>query len=133
MNARTCMSALMLLCCLHVAAVEQDAEYSMLDGVGRGFANLLTGTIEVPRCVTFYSVQWPVIGFLPGVLQGSGMTAVRAFGGVLDLLTLGYLSPGNTLYDAMEAPLFPWQAPWLPRSDDDIASCVRESAVADNC
>ncbi len=107
--------SLVMLCCLVCTAGAQDADdHTLLDGLGRGGANLLAGWLELPRCITYYSVEYPVIGFLPGVLQGGGMTVVRAFGGVIDVLTLGYLSPGNTVYDAVEEPLLPWEAPWLP-------------------
>jgi hypothetical protein len=132
MNARTLVVALVVACCLRVAGAEQDAGYSLLDGVGRGFANLFTGAIELPRCMTFYAVQWPAVGAIPGAIQGAGMTAVRAIGGVVDLFTVGYLEPGNTVYDAMEEPLFPWQALWLPTSDDEMASRAGVPVIAAN-
>ena len=94
-------------------------EYSMLDGIGRGFANITVGWLEIPRGITFYSVEYPFIGIIPGILQGAGMTGVRAVGGLVDIITLGYLCPGNTVYDGMDEPLYPWQAPWLPTAEEE--------------
>lgn len=112
--ARMIVTLLMVWCVLCAASARGAQEHSLIDGLGRAGANLLAGWLELPQCVTYYSVEYPVIGFVPGVLQGAGMTAVRAFGGVIDLLTAGYLAPGNTVYDAVEEPLLPWDGPWLP-------------------
>ncbi len=115
MNVARITVTLAIVSCLMWAASARGAEeHSLLDGLARGGANLLAGWLEVPQCITYYSVEYPVIGFVPGVLQGAGMTVVRAFGGVIDLLTIGYLAPGSTVYDAVEEPLLPWDGPWLP-------------------
>ncbi|MCX7847310.1 MAG: hypothetical protein N2595_04700 [bacterium] len=89
-------------------------DHTLLKGLGRGVANLVVGWLEIPQCLTYYAVEYPVIGVVPGALQGAGMTVVRAFGGVIDLVTVGYLAPGNTVYDAVEEPLLPWEGAWLP-------------------
>jgi hypothetical protein len=101
--------------------IKEKEHYSLLDGVKRGFANLLAGWIEAPRGMVYYSVDYPVIGIIPGAFEGAGMTFIRTVGGAIDLLTIGYLSPGNTVYDTMDAPMLPWESPWLPapESDDD--------------
>lgn len=112
--ARMTGMVLLVLSLLCAGRARGAEGHSLLDGLGRGGANLLAGWLELPQCVTYYSVEYPVIGFVPGVLQGAGMTVVRAFGGVIDLLTIGYLAPGNTVYDAVEEPLLPWDGPWLP-------------------
>jgi len=108
------VTVVMAVCVVSAASARGAEEHSMIKGLGRGGANLLAGWLELPQCITYYSVEYPVIGFVPGVLQGAGMTVVRAFGGVIDLLTVGYLAPGSTVYDAMEEPLLPWEGPWLP-------------------
>jgi len=101
--------------------IKEKEHYSLLDGVKRGFANLLAGWIEAPRGMVYYSVDYPVIGIIPGAFEGAGMTFIRTAGGAIDLITIGYLSPGNTVYDTMDAPMMPWESPWLPapESDDD--------------
>jgi len=113
-SARKIVTLVMAVCVADAACARGAEEHNMVKGLGRGGANLLAGWLELPQCVTYYSVEYPVIGFVPGVLQGAGMTVVRAFGGVIDLLTAGYLAPGNTVYDAVEEPLLPWDGPWLP-------------------
>ncbi len=101
------------------ASEEAEDGYNMLDGIGRGFANITLGWLEIPRGLTYYSVEYPVIGVIPGAMQGGGMTLVRAVGGVVDFITLGYLRPGNTVYDGMDEPLYPWQSPWLPPAEEE--------------
>ena len=107
-----------LLMSIAVSSVSAD-DYNMLDGLGRGFANITLGWLEIPRGLTYYSVEYPVIGVIPGVMQGAGMTVVRTVGGLVDFITLGFLRPGNTVYDGMDEPLYPWQAPWLPTEEEE--------------
>jgi len=109
-----------LCACLLTGLARSEETYSTLDGIGRGVANLFAGWLEIPRCMTFCTVAWPGVGIVPGALQGSGMTVVRTLGGLVDVCTLGYLSPGTTIYDSMEAPMLPWQGPWLPTKDNDL-------------
>jgi len=99
--------------------ISEEGSYSLMDGIGRGFANLLAGWIEAPRGMVYYSVEYPVIGIIPGAFEGVGMTVIRTFGGAIDILTIGYLSPGNTVYDTMDAPMLPCESPWLPVPEDD--------------
>ena len=91
----------------------------MIDGLSRGFANILAGWIEAPRGMVYYSVEWPIIGIIPGTLEGAGMAFIRTIGGALDLFTVGYLSPGETVYDTMDAPMLPWESPWLPSPENE--------------
>lgn len=102
--------------------ISEEGGYSLIDGIGRGFANLLAGWIEAPRGMVYYSIDWPVIGIIPGAFEGTGMTLIRTVGGAIDILTIGYLSPGNTVYDTMDAPMMPWESSWIPvpESDDDL-------------
>ena len=100
------------------AAADTNA-YSMGSGILRGFANILVGWIEIPRCLTYNAVDYPVIGIVPGAFEGAGMTLIRAGGGLIDLLTLGFLAPGHTVYDSMEAPMLPWESPWLPSKEPE--------------
>ena len=99
--------------------IKEKEHYSLLDGVKRGFANLLAGWIEAPRGMVYYSVDYPVIGIIPGAFEGAGMTFIRTVGGAIDLLTIGYLSPGNTVYDTMDAPMLPWDSPRLPSPENE--------------
>ena len=120
---------------LQVNAQDENSQvkkkkYSLIDGIERGFANILAGWIEAPRGMVYYSVEWPVIGIIPGAFEGAGLTFIRTIGGGIDLITIGYLTPGNTVYDTMDIPMLPWQSPWLPapesnRDDnEDLINCV---------
>jgi len=114
-----------LLASLHVYAEndnpqpKEKKQYSMIDGLSRGFANILAGWIEAPRGMVYYSVEWPIIGIIPGTLEGAGMAFIRTIGGAVDLFTIGYLSPGDTVYDTMDAPMLPWESPWLPSPENE--------------
>jgi hypothetical protein len=125
---RQLMVAVLTGACLMTCAVRGEdpaKNYQMIDGVGRGCANILCGAIEIPQNATYYAVEWPFIGVIPGIIQGSGMMAVRAFGGLVDLLTIGYLAPGSTVYDAMDEPLYPWQGPWVPTEEENADKATR--------
>lgn len=101
--------------------ISEEGGYSLMDGIGRGFANLLAGWIEAPRGMVYYAVEYPVIGIIPGAFEGTGMTIIRTVGGAIDLLTIGYLVPGDTVYDTMDAPMLPWESPWIPVPEDEDA------------
>ena len=91
-----------------------EKEYSFMEGISRGLANSFCGVIEVPRNMMYYSYEYPIVGILPGAIEGLGMGLFRTFGGIVDLLTVGALPPGHTMYDLMVEPLYPWDSPWLP-------------------
>ena len=99
--------------------ISEEGGYSLMNGIGRGFANLLAGWIEAPRGMVYYSIEYPVIGIIPGAFEGTGMTIIRTFGGAIDILTIGYLVPGDTVYDTMDAPMMPWESPWIPIPEDE--------------
>jgi len=117
-RAKRFIAATIVISFLAGFSVHAD-DYTLIDGVGRGFANILAGWLEVPRGLTYYAVEYPVIGVVPGALEGAGMTGIRAVGGLIDILTIGYLRPGRTVYDTMDAPLYPWESPWLPPPDEE--------------
>jgi len=99
--------------------INQNGQYRMIDGIGRGFANILAGWLEAPRGLVYYSVEYPVIGIIPGAFEGAGMFFIRTIGGAVDIITFGYLDPGNTVYDTMDAPMLPWESPWLPAPESE--------------
>jgi len=77
----------------------------------RGGANVLTGWLELPRCVVYSSVEIPIVGLVFGGIQGSGYAAWRTILGLTDLGTIGLT--GDKLYSE-EFPDFVWQADWIP-------------------
>ena len=98
--------------------IQKQEEHTKLKGLERGLANMFLGVIELPRNMFYYSVEYPVVGLVPGTLQGAGLTIMRVVGGVADLITVGYLAPGRTIYDMMDVPLYPWESPWMPEPKD---------------
>ena len=120
MNAtRSLTMATVLGMCLCAAAAPSADTYKQSDGIGRGFANLFAGWLEVPQCMTYFAVEWPGIGIVPGAIQGAGMTVIRTLGGVIDLFTVGFLHPDATVYNAMDEPMLPWEGPWIPVPEKD--------------
>lgn len=79
--------------------------------MGRGLTNVATCWMEVFRCMIYRNSQAPFWGFIAGAVEGSGMTAVRAFTGVTDILFVGF-EPGN-IFEPRFAE-FVWQSPWIP-------------------
>lgn len=119
MNAtRSLVMATVLSLCLCTAVARSADTYEQTDGVCRGLANLFAGWLEIPQCMTYFTVEWPGIGIVPGTIQGAGMTVIRTVGGVIDLVTIGFLPPDSTVYNAMDEPMLPWEGPWIPVNDE---------------
>ena len=119
MNRTQRVAAVAIVVSLLIPLQARSEDHSLLDGIGRGFANIVVGWLEIPRGITYYAVEYPVIGVIPGALEGGGMTLIRAIGGLVDVVTIGYLPPGRTVYDTMDAPMMPWESPWLPPDDEN--------------
>ena len=88
----------------------QSVGAAMRYGLGRGFANLLTCWLEVPRNLSFEATARPLSAPLLGPLSGASYTAMRAVYGVVDLLSAGYT--GRYSYSSL-MPDYAWQSPWL--------------------
>ena len=99
------------------AAVEPTAEESgwtrNLNNVGRGAANIVTCFLEIPRCMVYRNSQVPFWGFIDGAVRGSGLTVLRAFSGVTDLVFLGF--DYGKMYNQTDFRDYVWESPWLPR------------------
>ena len=81
--------------------------------VGRGFVNVATCWMEVPRCLVYYNSQVPVLGLVVGACQGAGLTAIRAFAGVADILSFGYMS--DSIYTSCHGfKEWVWDERWVP-------------------
>ena len=79
--------------------------------IGRGFVNLVTCWLEVPRCMLYQNSNIPVIGLAIGAGQGGLFTSGRAISGVADILFLGF---DYGLMFSKQFPNFVWQADWVP-------------------
>jgi hypothetical protein len=82
--------------------------------MGRGFMNIGTCWMEVFRCMVYRNSEVPFWGFIAGSIEGTGLTAMRAFGGVTDVLFLGFGFDG--LYGGQFKD-FVWQSPWVPKEE----------------
>lgn len=110
--------AVMLMVCLcagfAVAAEESESESmmtKMADNMGRGFVNVLTGWMEVPRGLWYEGSRNPYYGHVVGLINGSFLTVARTAGGVADLATFGLTGPG--IYGE-SFPVYVWDAKWNP-------------------
>lgn len=81
-------------------------------GIARGFANLTTGWLEIPRGLIYENARIPVVGFMTGPVKGAFLTTWRELAGVTDVLALGLTGKG--LYYRDVVPDFVWDAEWIP-------------------
>lgn len=96
------------------AAVEQQP--GNFECIGRGFVNIGTCYFELPRCMIYDNAQVPFWGFIQGTVTGAALTGWRAFGGLMDIFSLGF--SGNTFY-TNNFPEYAWQAPWVPKPEPE--------------
>jgi len=81
-------------------------------GIARGFANVATGWLEIPRGLVYENARIPVVGFLTGPVKGAFLTTWRELAGVTDVLAFGLTGKG--LYYKEVVPDFVWDAQWIP-------------------
>jgi len=84
----------------------------------RGWANLMTGWLEVPRGIIYENSRIPLVGFVAGPVKGSFLATWREVAGAMDVVCFGLTRKG--LYTA-EVPEFVWDATWLPECPDEPA------------
>ncbi len=94
------------------------AKMRPLHNLGRGFANLGTAPLEIPRCMIYDNGLVPLIGIVWGAPEGAIFTTGRMLGGLFDILTCGF--SGKCIYNE-GFPEFVWDAPWLPPEEDSDA------------
>jgi putative exosortase-associated protein (TIGR04073 family) len=81
-------------------------------GMARGFANIMTGWLEIPRGLVYENARIPVVGFVTGPVKGAFLTTWRELAGVTDVMTFGLTGKG--LYYKDVVPDFVWDAQWIP-------------------
>lgn len=79
--------------------------------VGRGLTNIGTCALEMPRCMLYDNSEVPFWGAIAGAFEGAGCTAMRAFAGVVDVISFGF--DAGRVYDENFRD-FVWQSKWLP-------------------
>lgn len=116
-----------LLRAAHVEADECISEKPINPayGLARGFGNIMSGWLELPRGIIYENARIPLVGFVAGPVKGAFLMTWREVAGVTDVLCMGLTGKG--LYTAM-VPDFVWDAHWLPqpREYKATAGALRE-------
>ena len=101
-----------------MAAENNANERSCADNfynMGRGLVNMATCWLEVPRCLVYHNSQLPVLGVVVGACQGAGFTVIRAFAGVADFASFGFMS--DSIYESCHGfEPWVWDARWVPKN-----------------
>ncbi|NLF40665.1 hypothetical protein GX586_14565 [bacterium] len=85
--------------------------------LARGFANLATGWLEVPRGIIYENSRIPVVGFVAGPVKGAALTVWRECAGIVDVVSMGLSREG--MYSSV-VPDFVWDADWICPGGEDI-------------
>lgn len=103
-------------------AQQSDVGQTMATGLGRGIINFFTGIVELPRAVTYDTIDYGFIGFFSGLGKGLAFTGGRMLCGVSDVVTLGFLPYENSMYNAFNMTHYVWEEPWRPQSGTQLQS-----------
>ena len=97
------------------AAAEEYSCKKNFYNMGRGLTNIVTCFLEVPRCLIYHNSQVPVMGMVVGACQGAGMTVIRAFAGVADFASFGFMTDSiyHSCHDFGE---WVWESRWVPKN-----------------
>ena len=107
--------ALILPC---IASAEQKkAKPNPPYALARGFANVLTCWMEMPRGLIYENARIPIIGFFTGTVKGGFLTIYRAVAGTIDIAAMGLTKEGLYFKDV---PDFVWDADWIPACGEDM-------------
>lgn len=94
--------------------VEESSSGNNFANMGRGLVNILTCFLEVPRCLVYRNGQVPVLGLVAGACEGAGLTGVRAFAGVADFLSFGFMPDAIYRVNA-DFHEWVWDSPWVQK------------------
>ncbi|NLF38582.1 hypothetical protein GX586_04010 [bacterium] len=119
MRTVSLLSAFAASAALSVLAVEKCAPVNPPYVLARGFANMMTGWLEVPRGIIYENSRIPLIGFIAGPVKGSFLAIWREGAGIIDVICMGLTREG--LYSPL-VPDFIWDADWICVRHEDIVS-----------
>ena len=91
-----------------------DVGQTIATGLGRGLVNLVTCPAEIAHYVVYDTADINVPGVLTGLAKGTVYTIGRAFGGLSDVLSLGFIPDDRSLYKQMDLEYYVWDEKWLP-------------------
>lgn len=111
------LSALIACALLPVARIAADecASEKPINpayGLARGFGNIMSGWLELPRGIIYENARIPLVGFVAGPVKGAFLMTWREVAGLTDVLCMGLTGKG--LYNE-SVPDFVWDAHWLPQ------------------
>lgn len=87
-----------------------ESPYMVGDKLARGFANVFTSPLEIPRNVqNVTGDQGVLVGWSAGLAQGIGMMALRIIVGAYEIITFPIPFPED--YKPVLEPEFVWEAP----------------------
>jgi putative exosortase-associated protein (TIGR04073 family) len=103
------------VCASGTFAQEGEEDTPMLNRMAqnsaRGFANILTGWVELPRNMWLETARNPYYGLLTGISDGSWLSFLRTFGGTIDFVTVGLTGQG---FHGEQFPEYVWDSTWMP-------------------
>ncbi len=82
--------------------------------IARGFTNLASGWLEIPRCIIYDNTETPFLGWFTGLGSGIGLTVARVLDGVYDIVSFG--SSGASLHSD-KFPDLVFEAIWVPKTE----------------
>jgi putative exosortase-associated protein (TIGR04073 family) len=113
------MACAVLLCSVSASAEQIATKPNPAYGIARGFANLMTGWLELPRGLVYENARIPVVGFVSGPVKGAALMTWRTLAGTMDVVCMGLTRQG--LYTE-QVPDFVWDADWVPKCGEDMVS-----------
>jgi len=106
--------------------LKADTGQTIATGVGRGIVNLVTCPAEIAHYIVYDTADINVPGILTGLAKGTVFTIGRAFGGLSDVLSLGFIPDDRSLYKQMDLEYYVWDEQWLPKEESKIKSIKTE-------
>jgi len=115
MLTRALMACLLVLCLAQaLQAAETNTAARTDNTLCRGLVSVLTGPCELVRCLTYDGADHAMLGILTGVGKGSIFTLGRFWGGLTDVVCMGFVPEKLDMYQRLNLKDFVWQEPWWP-------------------
>lgn len=93
--------------------------------VWRGFINVATGWLEIPREIIIENSKYPLFGIVTGAIRGTFFTSARAVLSVVDIGLLGFTGPSG--YDPDIFPEYVWNSQWNPYSQNVLTDILNQN------
>jgi len=114
MKASKFIITVVFMTIIFAGIVSADVGQTISTGIGRGFINLVTCPAEIAHYEVYDTSDIGFPGIFTGLAKGIMFTTGRAFGGISDLLTLGFIPEQSSLYKQLNLKYYVWDEKWLP-------------------